>query len=275
VLLGDPSALLCSCVKDTTERPDATCASCYGTKYIPGYVRFAHETLYLSSIDSGATLTNVVLNKDIKPNRILLGDTDLTGSITSPAISYTNPSGYDWEFRGDSAIIESVNSINYYFSTDNITYYSILELNDVGKKPIGTGSIYLRAVLTRVAITDRSPEFEIMRLRHATVENPYIKILRPAININPTWGSYGKRSEHIGERFWTIPLNFFDSSITPDTIDAQIQENSFYEKISGINTGIKYVTSKLMYNEEFGIFTQQSFDTRRTQEQEFYNFLVF
>lgn len=275
ILENNPLALLCSCVKDTTDRADTTCASCYGTRYIPGYIRFAHETLYLASIDSGTTLVNVTLNTDIKSHRILLEDTSLTGSITSSAIAYDNSLNLNWDFRGDSATIKSTNVIDYFFSTDSITYYPISEINDTGKQPIGTGNIYLRVVLTRTSLADRSPEFEIIRIRHPNVIEPYIKILRPAININPTWGSYGKRSEHTGERFWTIPLNFFNSLITPNTTEAQIKENSFYERISGINTEIKYVTSKLMYNEEFGIFTQQSFDTRRTQEQEFYNFLVF
>jgi hypothetical protein len=271
----DPQALTCSCVKSTTDRADTTCASCYGVKSIPGYVKFAHETLYLASIDTGAILTDVILDTSVKPHRILLADTFTTGTFTSPAISYVNALDLNWDFRGDYANIKSTNTVVLEFSTDNVNYFPINEINDTGKKPLGSGNIYLRVTLTRASATDRSPEFEIFRVRHPKLETPYIKILRPAVIENPVWGTYGKTTEQSGERFWTVPLNYFDSSITADTVNSRIRENSFYERINGINTGIKYATSKPAYNEEFGIFTQQFFDARRTQPNEFYNFLVF
>lgn len=265
----------CSCTKNTTERSDITCSSCYGVGLIPGYIRLFHETIYAPSVLSSAILTNTILDKDIKPHRILLNTNMLSGTYESGPLAYSNLLNLDWEYRIDSANIKNTNSIDIEFSTDNLIFYPISELNDAGKKPINTGNIYIKITLNRANANDRSPEFEIFRLRHANKVDPYIKILRPQISESPGWTPYGRRTENLGERFWTMPLDFFDSNITKDTPAAKIVENSFYERVTGINVGIKFVTVKLHYNEEFGIFTEQSFETRRTQPNEFYNALVF
>ncbi len=269
------SSLECSCTKNTTDRPDTTCSSCYGVQLVPGYVKFSHETLYMASITSGAILVNTIVDKDIKPYRVLLDTNQLSGSITSPRIQYSNESNFDWDYRCDYANIKNSNLVTCSFSTDGITFYPIEEINDVDKKPIGVGYLYLKSSLARSTVNDRSPEFEIMRVRHPTKTNPYIKILRPQFMENPTWFTYGRRSENLGEAFWTVPLDFFDSTIPANTPSAKILENSFYERVTGIHTGIRYVTLKLKYNEEFGIFTQQAFESRRTQPEEVYSRLVF
>ncbi len=270
-----PNSLGCSCVKDTTERADITCSSCYGTKLIPGYIRFAHETLFLSSISTGAILVNTILDKNIKPHRILLADNQINGSITSTRIQFDNPLSRDWDFKADAANILENNLLVFSFSTDGISFSSLDEINNVDKKPTGVGGIYLRASLARSNVSVRSPEFEIMRVRHANKVSPFIKILRPPVKGTPTLVTSGRRRENIGERFWTSPLDFFDKTVPRDTPSALIQENAFYQRVNGINNIDRYVMTKFMYNEETGIFTHQSFDTRRTQEQEVYNVLVF
>jgi hypothetical protein len=275
VTLATPNVVDCSCVKDTTERADITCSSCYGTELIPGYTKFDHETIFSASISSGTTLTNTVLDTTIKPNRILLATSQTTGTFESGAIAYSNPISANWGVQVDSADIKSTNSVATEFSTDNVNFFPISQINDGGKKPIGTGSIYIRITLTRVNVIDRSPEFEIIRLRHANSVEPFIKILRPQISEFPSWMQYGFRTENIGERFWTMPLDFFDSSITPDTEDAKIFENAFYERVTGINIGVRFVTTKLFYEEEFKTFSYQSFETRRVQPEEIYARLVF
>jgi len=268
-------SLTCSCVKDTTQRADITCNSCYGVKLIPGYTKFAHETLFTSSISSGLTLVNISLDTSIKPHRLLLDATQLTGTIESGAIPFSNLVSTNWDFRLDAADILSTNTIVVEFSTDDITYFPISELNDSNKKPLGVGNIYLRITMTRANAEDRSPEFEIIRLRHATVTEPFIKILRPQVSEFPSIMQYGRRIENVAERFWTMPLDFFDVTIPVDTPAARIVENSFYERVTGINIGNRFVTTKLNYNEEFGTFTEQSFEVRRVQPEEVYSRLVF
>jgi len=270
-----PGTIYCSCNKDTTKRPDITCASCYGTKTIPGYDKFAHQTLFVSSISPGLTFTNTILNTSIKPHRILLVDNLLTGTVVSAPIAYTNLDEYDWDYRVDAPNIKDTNTVVVEFSINGTTYNPIANINNTGIKPIGVGNIYIRITMSRVAAADRSPEFEIIRIRHPNVLKPYIKILRPQVTELPTWMVYGQRMENMAERFWTMPLNLFDESITPNTSAARIEENSFYARISGINAGNKFITTKLTYNEEFNIFTHQSFEVRRTQAEEFYSKLVF
>ena len=276
VLSTTPNIIDCSCVKDTTDRADVTCASCYGVRFIPGYIKFAHETLFMASVSSGLTLVNTSLDFNIKPNRILLTSGQLSGTIESPEIDFDNTIEADWDFQVDSPDILTTNTVVVEFSTDNGANFDLLsQINDVGKKPIGTGKIILRVTLTRTNIEDRSPEFEIVRIRHAVVAEPFIQILRPQVTEFPSLMIYGRRVENLAEKFWTAPLDFFDSNITPNTPGARIEENAFYERTTGINQGNRFVITKLYYNEEFGIFTHQFFDTRRVQPGEVYSQLVF
>jgi hypothetical protein len=270
-----PGSIICSCTKDTTKRPDITCSSCYGTGFIPGYVKFLYKTFYFPSVDPGVVLTNVELDTNIKPYRLRLVAGQLTGTIEFPVASYSNLRDLDWEVKNDAANIKSTNSILAEFSTNGTLYYPISEINDTGKKPLGSGSLYVRITLTRALIDDRSPEFEIIRFRYPTSEKPYIKILRPQVTEVPSWMQYGLRAEQLAERYWTVPLNMFDDTIQPNKPEARILENSIYQRVTGINSENKYVTTKLSYNEEFGIFTQQSFDTRVSQPEEVYGKLVF
>lgn len=275
VTVNDTDTLECSCIKETSDRADNACVSCYGTKLIPGYKRFLHNTLFMSSISPNNTLINTSLDTNIKPHRIVLSDNQLNGFITSGQIPFANTLNNNWEFRIDSPNIVETNQVVASFSTDGITFHPIDEINDAGKKPVGVGNIYLRVSLSRASLTNRSPEFEMIRLRHATSARPFIQILRPQVGENPAIVNYGRRSENLAERFWTAPLDHFDSSIPKDTPSARILENAFYQRVTGINSTDRFAISRLYYNEEFGTFTHQSFETRRTQPEEFYGFLVF
>ena len=270
-----PGSVVCSCNKNTTQRPDITCASCYGTGLIPGYIKFLHQTFYFPSISSSTILTNLELDLNIKPNRLRITGGQLTGSVVFPSVAYSNLRDLDWQVRNDSANIKDTNTILAEFSTDGIIYWPISQINDTGKKPLGSGSLYVKITLTRATINDRSPEFEIIRFRYATRTEPYIKILRPQVTEVPTWMQYGLRAEQIAERYWTVPLNMFDNTILPDTPDARILENSIYQRVTGINSINRYVTTKLSYSEEFTRFSHQSFETRVSQPEEVYSKLVF
>lgn len=274
-----PNSIECSCIKDTTERSDITCCSCYGTKFIPGYIKFLHETLYFASISPGNTLVNTSIKTDIRPHRVELSDDQLSGSITSARLQFSNPLEFDWEVDIIAPNILETNLVTISFSVNGIDFYPIEEINDIDKKPIGIGGIYLRASMSRSITTNRSPSFEIVRIRHSNKEKPYILILRPNVNEIPALMQYGNRIENVGERFWTLPLNYFCSNIPANSSLARIKENSFYERVTGLNAGIRFVTTKLMFNEEFGgedgYFTQQSFEPRRVQSEEVYSALVF
>jgi len=274
VYADTPNVLECSCFKDTAKRPDITCNSCYGTNFMPGYIKFLHDTTSFPSIAAGITLTNIRLDTTIKPHRLLLDDAALTGTIDFAPVLFSNL-GYAWEYKLDAPIIKSTNTITVTFSTNGTTYYPITSINTLGIKPVGIGNLYIKVVLTKAIVDDRGPEFEIFRLRHPKVDEPYIKILRPQITEVPTWLQYGARSEQVGEAFWTVPLNYFDATIPAETPAARILENSFYARINGIDIGNRYVTTKLSYNDQFGQMTQQSFVPRRVQPEEVYSRLVF
>lgn len=275
VLSTTPGVLPCSCIKDTSSRADITCSSCYGTQLIPGYLRFLHTTYFAASISENLVLTNTILDTQIKPYRILLQDCALTGTITFPAIPYSNLLNLNWDYKIDAPNILETNTVEVTFSTNNITFYPIAEINDLNKKPLNAGNLYFKVTLTRANADDRSPEFEILRVRHPNKIDPYILILRPQFNEVSVLMQYGRRLENLGERFWTVPLSFFDSQIVDNTPECKILENAFYERVSGINAGSRFVVAKNLYNEEFGRFTHQSFEPRRVQSEEVYSALVF
>lgn len=270
-----PNSLVCSCVKETADKPDITCASCNGVGFIPGYVRFLHTTHFLSSISSGISLTNLTLNTDIKPHRLLLTDMQLSGAVTSCRIQFSNPLGLDWDVGLFAPNIVETNLVQASFSTDGINFWPVDQINDADKKPVGVGGIYLRISMSRASVEHRSPEFQIVKLRVANCRKPFIKILRPQRSDLPSLMQYGLRNEALGERFWTMPLDYFDKNIPPNTQLAKIQENSFYARVNGMFAGDLYVTTKLIADEEFGIFTWQSFESRKAQAEEMYAKLVF
>jgi hypothetical protein len=102
-----------------------------------------------------------------------------------------------------------------------------------------------------------------------------ILILRPWVaeqdSLEP---GRGRIIDHLGDRTWTAPLDFFDSSLAHDTpacrIDDAFGPHPFYQFSSGIQAGTRYVLTKVNYNDQFGVFTHQLFDDRRAQDGENY-----
>lgn len=293
-----PGILSCSCVKDTTDRADYKCFSCYGTKSVPGYVRFQHELIFFSSARSevtGYTLTDTERDLDIKPNRLKLIDGALTGTIETPDKAFTNPDGLDWEFEVAAFRKIASDVIGAEFSTDGGGTWTDLTLINGANKPTGSGNIRIRITLTRAAATSDSPDFEIVRIRRAKPEcqQDYIKDKRSDVQpgqilILRTWYieqalrhlQLGRQLNFDSDRSWTAPLDFFDVNITPNTPPAKINDREagphpFFEHAIGVETGERFPIFQVSINEQIDFtFTHQAFFQRRSQEGEVYG-LIF
>jgi hypothetical protein len=292
-----PGAVPCTCDKDTRPGSDFKCLSCYGMRYVPGYLKFMHDTIWFSSAEHASfTLTNTERDTTIKPNRMRLTSNALTGTVETNDKAFSNADGADWEFEAGVFHKMSTDTIVVEFSTDaGGTWTDITAINGANK-PTGTGNIRFRITLTRVALTTDSPDFEIIRIRRVAAErqNDATKV-RNGYDFEPgqilflrTWMieqtlrqlGLGRQTDLSADKAWTAPLDFFDNTISPNTPAAKISDREagphpFYEHVLGINQGDRMPMYQGSYNEEFQItFTHQAFFDRRSQDGELYG-LVF
>ena len=289
-----PGIVPCTCIKDTAARADYKCYSCYGTKSIPGYLRFQHETVFFSSAEVSAAVISaggVEVDRSIKPNRIRLTNGSLTGTFTTADKPFANPNGIDWEFQVAAFRKKTTDGIDVEFSTDaGATWTDLVSLNGPGK-PTGSGNVRFRITLTRVSATTDSPDFEVLRIRRPQPEDQqsYPVSKRPDLTpgrifILRTWYieqalrhiQLGRQTNFDSDRSWTAPLDFFSKAITPNTPAAKINDREagphpFYEHAFGVETGERFAIFQVSVSEQIDFtFTHMAFFDRRVQPGETY-----
>lgn len=300
-LLNGNATVACTCEKETTKTSDDRCFSCYGVKQIPGYVRFLTETIFFSSAEiSNYTLTQTRIDRQLKPNRIGLDTSEVTGTVETNDKAYSNPNGDDWTFETHDFVRDAAqaSTFTYEFSTDaGGTYFPIADINGANK-PTGTGTIRFRITITRPSASDKNPLWEVLRLRRLRSEDVN-QFVVTAMNKDPdfspgkiliarTWviertirdAGRGRNTDHSGDKAWTTPLDFFDTSITAETLSAAVVDREsgphpFYESCFGIRKGMdRYALYQESYSEQLLVFTHQAFFDRLVQKNENYH-LVF
>jgi len=238
---------------------------------------------------SGAALNNVVLDRRYKPNYLSLVPGALTGFLQTAAIPYSNPNGDVWLAQAEQYPRGTSTVTTEYSFDSGVTFYPLANITSINPPPAGDGTLIFRVTLTRASVDDSTPFWSAVRARHVNSQNynvpqltalrgeltpGEILILRPWI-VEQAQSDTGRGTlvEWMGDRSWTAPLDFFDTSITPDTVPARIPDRApgphpFYEYTRGIKAGDRVVLTAFKWNEEFGTFTQQSFDERRAQSNE-------
>lgn len=263
--------------------------------------------------DNRLTLAHCEVSHTKKVNIITLSDGQSTGSITFTATLPLNPTLTPWHFRLDGFKRSEGASVVLDYSLDSGTtwvtptltaplpgsswgYSGSLDAADllVITDPLDpdyttAASVTFRITLTRASATVLSPAFEIFRLRRTMPEHLGRELVRQRKDVLPGEillartqvneqdmldALRGRITEHLSDHMWTSPLDFFDTSITPETPSARIADafgpHPFYEYTGGVQEGTRYVLTQGTYNEQFGIFTHQGFNARRTQEGEPY-----
>ena len=293
----------CSCFKDTARQPDIPCQTCYGTGFVPGYLKFGTQNYWMASIETGWQLSGIVLDNNNRPFRFMLDGTQTSGVALSPLI-YIDISQKigPWEskvegFTRDGGVDSS---ITVEVSPDaGITWYPLSALESLfpsiegsnlpiilsPRLPIINGpslpllftrgpqlGIRFRVTMKRGSIKTKTPMFEIVRTRFQTMRdvatiNPLSEAVIRAI---PTWLNeaeikqvFGAKFESNGRRFWTMPLTFFDTSMSRETELARVGDDAIVEIRYGGETGFRYRLVDFSYSDTFGEFTRQEFALRK------------
>ena len=310
----------CTCDKNTTQSADYRCLSCYGVRIVPGYLMFSSETLWYASAEAavggvgpvpplgtGWVLTNVVIDRAKKPNRLTLADGALAGSIVTAPKTYSNPSRQDWALELMAFRRTAGDTVTLEVSLDGGLSYTLVPLTGGpfgfgfrgalagASAPIGTGSLLFRITLARASLaTPEAPSFEILRVRHGQPERlPQVLAARPSftagqILVLRTWDqekvsrdvARGRLVDHDGDSAKTAPLDFFDTTLGRDTPPCAIDDRGsgphpFYEYSSGVRGTRRYVVTQVNLDTTVqGLLTHQTWLERRAQDFELYS-LVF
>lgn len=314
VLPTTPGVVPCTCDKNTTQNSDYKCMSCFGTKLAPGYTKFMFETLFFCSAEASLfTMTGAAIDTTKKPSRIVCAPGSVSAVITTPDKVFANSTSEDWELElaayrktaGDIITLESSTDAGVTYLPVPLTpavvgpptavsgsFYVFRGALTGAFKPIGTGTLRFRITLTRaVATTAESPSFEIVRVRHlrrrAVNKNLLIRhdYLPGQILVLKTWEAevvrresvQGRVVEHEGDRSWTAPLDFYDTTITRDTPPAALDDREagphpFFEYSSGVRLLQRYAIKSISFDSTVNnMLTHQSFTERRTQSGELYS----
>lgn len=279
-----PGTLKCTCVKTSGQHADRRCMSCHGINFIPGYRKFGYETIWVSSVSPGLTLQNVTLNTVLKPNRLELESTAVTGSIETIDFAFTRLyPDMDWAYRNDCVIKDAANSgISVSFSTDGgTTWQPIVDL--VTANPT-TGRIRFRILLSRISTSIPSPAWEILRARFPVIPirgrlGPWILVLKSVSPDKQIQDLRGIQIDSQSNSFWTAPLSLFDCSVVAQSnVNNSFDENdtlrdpAFIEFIEGARNAKynqRWTLTNYTFSDPMGYLVRQFFQARLTQQEEF------
>ena len=263
---GVTSGNQCSCYKQSQRAADRKCGSCHGVVdgYVPGYLKFGYETLWMTAVDSDITMTNVEITNTWKSSKVQLTETALTGVIESGDKAFSRTAiGSQWEYENIDFVRDVDNSsVVVEYSLDSGSTWNSMDNLEIDNP--SSGSIRFRATLTRSSVDILSPLFEIVRSRFATIDlgnqigdgvyrdGPWIKIL----NSKPFKGS--RKSDYGdlpaldgGMSFWTVGLGTFDRSIELGSLD---------ELLSGPNVALRFLDGVLANDKTYVITNWQHSD---------------
>jgi len=254
-----------------------TVHNCYGTGIVPGYTKFGYHELHVASIDPAVTLVGTSLFTEFQPYRLQIATGLLTATITSPVFTIGAPgvvaSVNPFQFRVDSYIRQPAGtSVLVEVSINAGPYVSIATLPSLSVAAGGT--IQLRVTLTRALVTDKSPFFEIARIRYPRLDEPFIRVLKGLPTKTRERGGMGVVDSDGNHRWWTVPLRHFDDLVAqdPDVVVPPevnlIQQKAFIEFREGTHVGVRYDLTAFDYHDPKGIFISQGFSCRRPQRDE-------
>lgn len=285
-------AIKCTCFKDTAKQPDVPCLQCYGTGFIPGYLKFGTQNFWSEASATGTgglgtgglgqgsfgetgtwVLSGVVLDKTNRPFRFMLDSAATTGTAISPnlIISPTDLAKKvgPWEAKSDGFTRDggTNSTIVVEASKDNgSTWFALTALE--AQAP--TTQLKFRVTMTRTAVTIKTPMFEIVRARFATMGDIADELDEPVIRAIPTWDqeqeirqNIGNKMENANKRYWTLPLTFFNLDLPKETPSARVMDDCLTEVRYGGEIGFRYALNDFAYSDTFGKFTRQEFGLRR------------
>lgn len=212
------TAVECSCIKEG-KSADMFCNSCYGVKYLGGYRKYGYSYLEIGSTMSTKVSYNtsiIELTSEFRPYRLRLMSGQLTGYIATTAQAFDFGVG-GAEYKLDAYRKGDSNVITLEYRKDSGAWLPITSLTaETGY----VASVQFRILLSR-ASTERSPEFEFLRVRalNSSITEPYIYISRTRNPEDLEKTKYGQQMTESGIRYWTL-------------LDFELPSRSFVKNIS-------------------------------------------
>jgi hypothetical protein len=272
----------CSCWRESAQQSEPTCVQCYGMRWQPGYLKFGHRTTFYASTHTDLTVSNLVLNQDSTPYRLVLQNGHLSGTIITPIYRVPDSNFGNWTYKLDAYARSNTNTVVGEFSLDKgLTWRNISLLGTPGNNPTLSDFIQFKVTMTRASLSDKSPMFDCLRARFPKIPtfgtgfnrsqtgtrydaNPgEILILKTWDVLKYAREANGLEAQSQGEQYWTLPLNFFDETLTPDSSSTILTQDHFLEEARGPLVGTRYVSVQHSYSRTFGQFTHQAFSLRR------------
>jgi len=247
------SGVVCSCYKESTQQADRKCTSCHGVVdgYVPGYLRFGFDTLWMSPVDTDVTLTDVEVTTTWHSSKAQLSSTVTTGTIESGDKAFSRSAiGSQWEYQVEELVRStSDSSVVTEYSLDSGASWSDISAL-VAANP-SSGTIRFRVTLNRDSTNVISPLFSIMRARYETIDasedgrsGAWILVLRDSPKETAKKSDYGDIPDQGSLILSTAGLGMFNPAIELGS-DAELLKGPgiVIELMEGALTGSRYVVT--------------------------------
>ena len=269
--IGSKSGDECRCYKKSNQQSERRCYSCYGKRYVPGFLKFGYNTVWMSASDNNINLNNTKVVSDFHSSKIILEDEATSGTIESEDINFNRvASGSSWEYES----VTQDRIPNYSLSVTEYSLDSGSNWDSIDNLPIvnpAVGVIRFRVTLTRDTAEILSPIFEITRARFSIIDiqdvfGPWILLMRSIPIVQATKGEYGDLNIQNNTKVWTAGLSFFDSNIEIGSQEDLLEGHDVvFQIMEGARAGDRYVIKTWQGSDPFAdIVVQQNFDVRYT-----------
>lgn len=275
---GVTSGQRCSCYKEVNRSSEDKCQACHGMSYVPGYLKFGYNTLWMSAVDADITFTNTEITTDFKSSKVVLSSGALTGTVESGDKPFSRSVlGSVWEYDAQTYVrIAGQSSVTVKYSLDSGFTWS--DMSDLVSANPASGVIRFKVILERSFADVLSPLFEIVRARYATIGlsveqpdgsyrmGPWLLLMRNIPIEKKTKNEYGDLMDQGSLKAWTTGLSFFDPSVVAGSMDELIRsKDTIFRAMDGVQTGNVYKVTDWQNSDPFGyILVDQTFTLRKT-----------
>lgn len=275
---GVKTGAQCLCYNTINRQADKKCFSCHGVGLTPGYLKFGYDTLWLTGSDSDAVLTDLRPTRNYQSSKLELVDGALVGTVESADKPFSRTVfGAAWETSVQYYLMEPAYSaalVEYSLDSGG----SWKELSNLPAETAQAGSVRFRVTLSRTDANARSPLFEAIRARYATIplsnldvnnvyrKGPWILIMREPPTTGHRKQDYGDLPIEENLPLWTAGLGMFDSSIQIGSMAELIQgPEALVRLLDGARAGNRYVATSWQNSDPMAyIIVSQTFKMRIT-----------
>lgn len=268
---GAQSGTECMCYKKTNQQADRKCSTCYGKRYVPGFLKFGFNTFWMSASDEGLTLSNTEKVSEFKSSKISLVTGALTGTVECGDMPFNRTAAKSyWEQQAIFYTrLPDDSGVSIEYSTNSgVTWKDINSL--VVESPV-SGNIRFKATLTRSSADILSPMFEIVRARYSTIDiddenrfGPWVLLMKSIPVGRLTKSDRGDLLIQNNTKVWTSGMSMFDPTVVIGSKDELLEGHDImFEIIDGARQGDKYVMGDWQGSDPFAqILVSQTFTVR-------------